>query len=108
MDITIKNYAKILEDSDEYNVIIKVGQEPEFEVFNAHSVVLRAKSPYFHTALSKEWRKEENGKILFEKPNVSPKVFDFILRYIYSGDLSLDNFNYGELTDVIIAADEFI
>ncbi|CAB4411818.1 unnamed protein product [Rhizophagus irregularis] len=60
-------------------------------------------------ALSTEWRKEENGKILFEKPNVSPKIFEFILKYLYSGDIiSLNNFNYSEFTDIIIAADEFI
>ncbi|CAB4412429.1 unnamed protein product [Rhizophagus irregularis] len=109
MNVTLENYAKILEDSDEYNVIIKIGQEPNLKEFNAHSIILRAQSPYFHRALSTEWRKEENGKILFEKPNVSPKIFEFILKYLYSGDIiSLNNFNYSEFTDIIIAADEFI
>jgi hypothetical protein len=109
LDITLKNYSKILEDSDEYNVIIKIGQEPNLKTFNAHSIILRAQSPYFHRALSKEWRKEENGKILFEKPNVSPKIFDFILKYLYSGDvISLNNFNCLELIDIIVAAEEFI
>lgn len=109
MNVTLENYAKILEDSDEYNVIIKIGQEPDLKEFNAHSIILRAQSPYFHRALSTEWRKEENGKILFEKPNVSPKIFEYILKYLYSGDIiSLNNFNYSEFTDIIIAADEFI
>ncbi|RIA82708.1 hypothetical protein C1645_834938 [Glomus cerebriforme] len=109
MTNTLKNYAKILEESDEYDLIIKIGQEPDLKIFNAHSIILRAQSSYFHRALSREWRREENGKILFEKPNVSSKVFDYILKYLYSGDIiSLNNFDYGELTDVIIAADEFI
>ncbi|GES93643.1 hypothetical protein GLOIN_2v1595747 [Rhizophagus clarus] len=68
-----------------------------------------AQSPYFHAALSREWRREENGKILFEKPNVSPKTFEFILKYLYSGDtITLNDFNYEEFVDIIIAADEFI
>ncbi|CAI2171316.1 2324_t:CDS:2 [Funneliformis geosporum] len=93
-------------DSDEYNVIIKVGQGESLKTFNAHSVILKAQSPYFLSSLKNCEKRDD--KFLFEKPNVSPKVFDVILKYIYSGSISLVNFNSGELMDVLVTANEFI
>ncbi|CAG8488658.1 3008_t:CDS:2 [Ambispora gerdemannii] len=73
------NLGRLLEYADDFNVIVKVGNHPEFAVFQAHSVILRARSEYFRAALSSNWAKKEGECFVFEKPNISPAVFDVIL-----------------------------
>jgi hypothetical protein len=70
------DFTKLLFNSDDYNVIIKVGDSN----FKAHSCILRARSPYFHSALSRDWVMKEGNNIIFEKPNISPKIFEMILK----------------------------
>jgi hypothetical protein len=75
-----KNLLNLLEDADDYNVSIQVGEGDDIKEFRAHSNILRARSPYFKIALSSDWVKKENGIIVFTKPNISPTVFEIILR----------------------------
>ncbi|CAG8507158.1 139_t:CDS:2 [Acaulospora colombiana] len=48
------------EDDNDYNVTIQVGQESDEKIFKAHSVILRARCPYFRTALSNVWGRKVN------------------------------------------------
>ncbi|CAG8480148.1 6307_t:CDS:2 [Cetraspora pellucida] len=66
-----KNFAKYLENPDEYNVIIRIGEGPNVKTFKAHSFVLKAQCPYFKAGLSSEWVKKEGDQIVFEKQNIS-------------------------------------
>ena len=50
-----KDFSLILNDADDYNVIIEVGENNNTKEFKAHSVILRARSQYFKSALSSEW-----------------------------------------------------
>jgi hypothetical protein len=75
-----KDLSLILDDADDYNVIIKVGENENTKEFRAHSVILRARSPYFKGALSSTWITKENDMIIFNKPNITPIIFDMILR----------------------------
>jgi hypothetical protein len=75
-----KDLSSILNDADDYNVIIKVGEDQNTKEFQAHSVILRARSPYFKSALSNKWITKKDGMILFNKPNISPIVFELILK----------------------------
>ena len=70
----------ILNDADDFNVIIQVGENKNMKEFRAHSVILRARSPYFKSALSNEWITKKNNMIMFNKPNITPTVFDMILK----------------------------
>lgn len=74
-----KDLSSILEDSDDYNVIIQVGETNNTKEFRAHSVILRARSSYFKGAFSKGWITNENSMIVFKKPNITPIIFDMIL-----------------------------
>ncbi|CAG8679461.1 3242_t:CDS:2, partial [Gigaspora margarita] len=47
----------------------------------------------------------ENGIILFNKPNFSPLVFEVLLKYFYTGVISVEN-NEINLVDIAIASDE--
>jgi hypothetical protein len=75
-----KDFSLILNDADDFNVIIKVGESNNTREFRAHSVILRARSPYFKSALSSEWITKENNMIKFNKPNITPTVFDMVLK----------------------------
>ena len=87
--LPLKHISKLLNDltnalneSDYYDVEIKVGTDEHDDVktFKAHSHILKARSLYFRTALSDNWvERSENGIILFEKENFSPKIFEVIL-----------------------------
>ncbi|GBC02603.1 hypothetical protein RclHR1_04700005 [Rhizophagus clarus] len=100
---------KLLTTCDDYNVIIGVGNNDDYKKFQAHSCILRARSPYFHSALSKGWvKRNEEGMILFEKSNIKPKIFECILEYIYSGVIKLDEYESMFIIDLIIASDELI
>ena len=70
----------LLNDTDDYNVVIQVGKNQNTKEFRAHSVILRARSPYFKSAFSADLITRENNTIMFNKPNITPAVFDIILK----------------------------
>jgi hypothetical protein len=77
-----KSLSLILNDSDDFNVIIQVGENKDTKEFKAHSVILRARSPYFKSAFSNEWITKKDNMIMFNKPNITPIVFEMILRQL--------------------------
>ena len=69
-----------MNNSDYYDVEIKVGEDEDIKIFKAHSIILKSRSLYFKTALSNEWiKRSDDGTILFEKENISSKVFEVLL-----------------------------
>ena len=76
----LESIRSLYKDADDHDVIIEVGQGSEIKTFHAHSVILRAVSPYFKAALSKRWAAERNGDLIFKKPNISPATFAIILK----------------------------
>ncbi|EXX72912.1 hypothetical protein GLOIN_2v1785846 [Rhizophagus irregularis DAOM 181602=DAOM 197198] len=104
-----RDFANIMEDSDEYNVLIKVGaDENDEKSFHAHSLVLRARSPYFKTALSNNWAKKENDITVFYKPNISPYIFELILKFMYAGEIAMDQLKGKDLLKLLVASDELL
>ena len=75
-----QNFSQLLDDADDYNVIIKVGEDSNIKEFRAHSCILRTRSPYFKRALSQDWVIKENNMFHFSKPNISPIIFEMIIR----------------------------
>ncbi|GET01565.1 BTB/POZ domain-containing protein [Rhizophagus clarus] len=100
------DFCSLINDNNESNVIIQVGEETNMKEFKAHTLVLRSRSSYFRTALSNNWGKKENDMYIFKKPNISPDVFEIILRFIYSGKVSLENINGSKAIELLIASDE--
>ncbi|GBC00571.1 hypothetical protein RclHR1_00390025 [Rhizophagus clarus] len=101
-----KDFSLILNDADDYNVIIQVGEDNNIKEFRAHSVILRARSRYFKSALSTEWITKKNDMIIFTKPNITPTVFDIVLKYIYTGELDLENHLNEDIFELLVASDE--
>ncbi|EXX58236.1 uncharacterized protein OCT59_029433 [Rhizophagus irregularis] len=103
-----KNYAKLLEEEDSCDVSITVGSGDDIKTFNVHSLILRTQTPYFHTAFSAQWGKKKGDKIVLSKPNVTPAIFEDILKFIYSSELKLDNKDVQHLLGLLSASDELI
>ncbi|CAB4431960.1 unnamed protein product [Rhizophagus irregularis] len=97
----------IIYNDDNYDTIIQVGENENIKEFRAHSVILRSRSPYFVGAFSSSWVKKENDIIIFNKPNVTPNIFDMILRYIYSGKLDLTE-KLSDILKLLVASDELL
>ena len=80
-DKLLRDISNLYNDgADDYNVKIQVGEDTEMKIFNAHSVILRARSTYFRSALSSNWVKKEGDFFIFKKPNVTPIVFQILLK----------------------------
>ena len=75
-----KDFSLILDDADDYNVIIQVGENENIKEFHAHSVILCTRLQYFCTAFSNEWANKKDGNFILKKPNISPQIFKIILR----------------------------
>ncbi|RIA85208.1 hypothetical protein C1645_808395 [Glomus cerebriforme] len=103
-----KDLSLILNDADDFNVIIQVGENENTKEFRAHSVILRARSPYFKSALATKWITKEDDMIMFNKPNITPSIFDMILKYIYTGELDLTNQSGDDILGLLIASDELL
>src|SRR5207248_5679152 len=78
----VNDFSNLLKESDHYDIEIKVGTDEQdgVKTFKAHSGILKTRCPYFKTALSNNWIKRSNDSIiLFEKENISPKIFEVLL-----------------------------
>jgi hypothetical protein len=80
LSIFSKDIINLLDNSEEFNVVIYVGEEDNQKIFQAHSLILRARSYYFRTALSKQWARKEGDDNILRLPNISPHIFDIILK----------------------------
>ncbi|CAB4399841.1 unnamed protein product [Rhizophagus irregularis] len=74
------DYDRLFETKIGYDVIIYAGEEQNIKEIHAHSNILCIRSKYFRTAFSNEWAEKEDGKFIFRKPNISPHLFNIILR----------------------------
>ncbi|EXX68381.1 BTB/POZ protein [Rhizophagus irregularis DAOM 181602=DAOM 197198] len=104
----LRNFSQLLDDADDYNVTISVGENSNTKEFHAHSNILRARSPYFKRALSQNWITKKNNMITFTKPNISPIVFEMIIRYMYTGILDLKKKAGSDILDLLVASDELL
>ena len=78
----VNDFSNLLKESDHYDIEIKIGtnEQDDVKTFKAHSGILKTRCSYFKTALSNNWIKRSNdGIILFEKENISPKIFEVLL-----------------------------
>src|SRR6266542_837966 len=73
----VNDLTNVLSESNYYDVEIKIGNGDDVKIFKAHSLILKARSLYFRAALSYDWvKRSDDGIILFEKENFSPKIFE--------------------------------
>jgi hypothetical protein len=74
------DYEKLFETEIGYDVMIYAGDDQNIKEIRAHSNILSIRSKYFRAAFSNEWAEKRDGKYVFRKPNISPQLFNIILR----------------------------
>ncbi|RGB24647.1 hypothetical protein C1646_772782 [Rhizophagus diaphanus] len=89
-----------------YDVIIYAGEESNVKEIHAHSNILCIRSQYFRSAFSNEWTEKKDGKFILRNPNISPRLFNIILRFIYCGNIELKNLQGPDVLKLLIAVDE--
>ncbi|RHZ81871.1 hypothetical protein Glove_117g207 [Diversispora epigaea] len=99
-----QNFIELLEDKDDYDVIIKV--EDKEKPFTAHSNILKYRSSYFRRELEKIHPNENNIRTITES-SISPQIFEIILKYIYGGVVNLENTETRFIFDLMLATNEF-
>jgi hypothetical protein len=80
VNFLIQDLSSWLSSGNDYDIIIKVGENQNVKEFRAHLNFLKARSIYFKTALSDKWISKTNKSLEYEKPNINPNVFDIILK----------------------------
>ncbi|RHZ73536.1 hypothetical protein Glove_230g210 [Diversispora epigaea] len=106
LDKLIQNFSEILNDNEEYNVIIEVGNELDKKTFTAHSVILRYRSSYFNKELKNTVPEINNIIKTITIQNISAEVFEIILKYIYYGNIDTENIDTKIIYKLMIAANE--
>ncbi|RIB11624.1 hypothetical protein C2G38_2042511 [Gigaspora rosea] len=105
-DLLSNNLNELLKNSDEYNVIIEVGQEPNIKAFKAHSIILSSRCLYFKDKLAAITYNDNNKKII-KQTNVSIEVFEIIIKYIYDGTIPFETIKASVIFELLIAFNEF-
>ncbi|POG76291.1 carbohydrate-binding module family 13 protein, partial [Rhizophagus irregularis DAOM 181602=DAOM 197198] len=101
-----QNFLEILDDDEYYDVNIEVGDNPHVKTFHAHMVILSYRSPYLRRKLSTNKKNNDGTLTCIELPNILPEIFEIILRYIYSGKLSLKEIDPSNIIKLLVAANE--
>ncbi|RHZ87682.1 hypothetical protein Glove_33g142 [Diversispora epigaea] len=99
-----QNFIELLNDKEDYNVIIEV--ENKEKSFTAHSNILKYRSSHFRQELENIQPNENNIKII-TKPSIYSNIFDVILKYIYGGIVNLEKVETKFIFDLMLIANEF-
>ncbi|CAI2171368.1 4483_t:CDS:2 [Funneliformis geosporum] len=104
----LKDISLMLNDGDDHNVIIQVGENQNTIEFRAHSNILKARSPYFKRVFTSGLVTRSNNMFEIKKTNINPTVFEMILKYIYAGEVDLTDKLGSDIFELLIASDELI
>ncbi|RIB09219.1 hypothetical protein C2G38_2251527 [Gigaspora rosea] len=82
--ILLNNYLELLDDKEDFNIVINVDESPNAKIFQAHSAILKYRSLYFCNELA-NIRKDENNIKKLNLKNLTIQQFEIIIKYIYGG-----------------------
>lgn len=97
VDLTTK-----LDDLRKQKVLCDVTLLAAGTAFPAHRNVLAVSCPYFYKLFTSDMKEKTSESVNFEALEVSPKVVDTLLTYLYTGMIDVTQFNAEEL---VISAD---
>ncbi|GES93522.1 hypothetical protein GLOIN_2v1881255 [Rhizophagus clarus] len=103
-----ENYIELLDDDEYHDITVEVGEDPNVKIFRAHKSILCCRSPYLRRALTSNKKNKDNALVHLKLSNMSPEIFQIILKYIYGGIFPSSGQDNSEIIKVILAADEFL
>ncbi|CAG8796934.1 19187_t:CDS:2, partial [Dentiscutata erythropus] len=98
-------YKKLLQNGHNSDVIIRFDQGDDLKELYAHSLILRARSNFFDSALFSRWARKEGKIFIIEMKDVSINIFKAVLRYIYTTEISLDELSGVEILEILVETD---
>ncbi|GBC06528.1 hypothetical protein RclHR1_00690018 [Rhizophagus clarus] len=101
-----QNLLEILEEEEYYDITIEVGNDPNVKIFHAHMVILNYRSPYLRRILSTNKKKNDGTLMSIKLPNFLPEIFHIILKYIYGGKLSFEEYDISDIIKILTTANE--
>ncbi|GES90287.1 hypothetical protein GLOIN_2v1877169 [Rhizophagus clarus] len=69
-------------------------------------IILYYRSPFLRRTLSSNKNKDNGVLAHIKLPNISPEIFQIILKYIYGGIISLNEQEPSEILKILVAADQ--
>ena len=75
------DYLELLDDQEDFNVIINVGESSNTKIFQAHSNVLRYRSLYFRDKLAKT-NNDANNIRTINLNHVTIQQFEIIIKLL--------------------------
>ena len=75
-----RDFGHILESRDYVDLSIKSGKESDVKLFEAHSLVVCARCPYFKTILEKNINMNKKSSYFVKLENISPDIFEPLLK----------------------------
>ncbi|RHZ48306.1 hypothetical protein Glove_553g31 [Diversispora epigaea] len=101
------DYVKLLENGNEHNIIIEVGEPPVMQTFKVHSTVLCYRCPYLYDEFKKSTINNDDNIRIIQKPQISAKVFNVIIKYIYGATVNLEKVETSIIFDLLMTANQF-
>ncbi|RIB27315.1 hypothetical protein C2G38_2160939 [Gigaspora rosea] len=101
-----QDLTQLLESEYDCNVVIEVGEKPNNKNFKAHSAILYQRSLYFRQRIINT--KKKNNIIRIELPYVTVESFNIIIKYIYGGVISLEDFEPVAILDLLVRVNFFM
>ncbi|CAG8514398.1 15532_t:CDS:2 [Acaulospora morrowiae] len=83
-----QDLSKLHKSKNECNTIIEVGKGTSKKTYTIHSSILCFRCPHLYNELTINNNNTDNTRVI-RKPKFSSNVFDYIIRYIYTGVLEL-------------------
>ncbi|PKC62878.1 hypothetical protein RhiirA1_464508 [Rhizophagus irregularis] len=75
-------------------------------IFRAHMVILHYRSTCLRRILSTNKRKNDGTLFHIKLQNILPEIFQIILRYIYSGRITLEEYDTSDIIKILVAGSE--
>uniref|UniRef100_U9UY73 BTB domain-containing protein n=1 Tax=Rhizophagus irregularis (strain DAOM 181602 / DAOM 197198 / MUCL 43194) TaxID=747089 RepID=U9UY73_RHIID len=94
---------QLFEKKENYDVIIQAGEEPNVQEIYAHSIILCCQSNYFRSNL----KEKKDGKFIFKKSNIPPKILENIIRFLYCGKINLSLESASDILTLLTTTNEF-
>ncbi|GES84322.1 BTB/POZ domain-containing protein [Rhizophagus clarus] len=102
----INNYKNLYETKEGYDVKLYAGENNNnIKEFHVRSLILKTHSKFFKEIFSNDDIKKKDGYFIINSNN-SPKVFDVLISYMYSGNIDLTSLQSREIFNLLLPLDK--
>ncbi|KAF0561864.1 kelch-like protein 17 [Gigaspora margarita] len=101
------NCLELLNDNEDFNVIIQVNKSTSNKIFKVHSAILRKRPLYFRNEFTNTNSDKTNIFKTIILNHISIEQFEIIIKYIYGKVFSLDGLDVLFIFAIMLVVYEF-